>query len=76
MGGITDVDIKYSEDGSVNCNFLLTYYRNNETFNLYCCAKNGLAEQAATADNATDYRVKGVKEGNIVMVKSLETEAF
>ncbi len=72
VGGITEPEIRYSEDGSVSCNFLLTYYRNNETFQLFCSAKNDLAEQAASADNATDYRVKGVKEGNIIMVKSLE----
>lgn len=74
VGGITEPEIIYSENGEASCNFLLTYYRNNETFQLFCCAKNGLAEQAANADNATDYRVKGVKEGKIVMVKSLETE--
>ncbi len=73
VGGITEPEIVYSEDGNVSCNFLLTYYRNNETFQLFCQAKNGLAEQAANADTATDYRVKGVKEGKIVMVKSLET---
>lgn len=74
VGGITESEIIYSEDGEASCNFLLTYYRNNETFQLFCNAKNGLAEQAANADSATDYRVKGVKEGKIVTVKSLETE--
>ncbi len=74
VGGITEPEIIYSDSGEASCNFLLTYYRNNETFQLFCCAKNGLALQAANADNATDYRVKGVKEGKIVMVKSLETE--
>lgn len=74
VGSITEPEMHYSEDGSVSCNFLLTYYRNQETFQLFCNAKNSLAEQAANADNAIDYRVKGVKEGNIVVIKSLETE--
>jgi hypothetical protein len=76
VGSISEPEIRYSEDGSVSCSFLFTYYRNQETFYTHCRAEDNLAEQVASADSITDYCLKGIKEGSIVLVKSLETAVF